>query len=220
MPRLTTHPFLFLALVIALTGCTPTPDPSEVVELSVPPMPVVAHLPSDDLFEGAALGATKAVEAYLERSDLISSEGGVSPERMASLVTAEWYPKEEEGFSRFTMARERTLGRTTVDGLQVQLAREVPGDGLDIGVIACVDATRVLVLGLEDADPPPEVLEWQGEWESFDGTDEEWDVIEGFWATASARWGQRDAVVFWLVGDSSEELLVDHTEQWWGISRC
>jgi hypothetical protein len=220
MPRLTKQSFLLLALGVTLTGCAQSPEPSAPVEPEMPAMPVVAQLPSDDLFEGAALGATQAVEAYLERSDLITSEGGVSPERMASLVTPEWYPKEEEGFARFTQSRERTLGQTTVDGLQVQLARAVPGGGVDIGVIACVDATQVLVLGLEDEDPPPEVLEWQGEWESFDGTDEEWEVIERFWATTSARWGERDAVVFWLLGESTEELLVDHTEQWWGISRC
>lgn len=183
-------------------------------------MPVLAQLPSDDLFEAAGLGATRTVEAYLERSDVITSEGGASPERMAELVTPQWYPKEVQGFARFTTAQERTLGRTSVDNLQVQLARQLPGGGLDVGVIACVDATKVLVLGLEDADPPTEVLEWQGEWESFDGTAEEWDVIEDFWATTSARWGQRDAVVFWLLGESTEELLVDHTEQWWGISRC
>ncbi len=220
MQRLQKHGCLALALIIALTGCAPSPASSQPVEPEVPPSPVVTQLPSDDLFEAARLGATRAVGAYLERSDLITSEGGVSPERMAALVTPEWYPKEEEGFARFTTAGERTLGRTTADSLQVQLARKLPGGGLDIGVIACVDATKVLVLGLEDEDPPLEVLEWQGEWESFDGTTEEWDVIEGFWATTSARWGQRDAVVFWLLGESTEELLVDHTEQWWGISRC
>jgi len=220
MQRLQKHDGLALALIIALTGCAPSPASSAPVEPDVPPSPVVTQLPSDDLFEAARLGATRAVGAYLERSDLITSEGGVSPERMASLVTPEWYPKEEEGFARFTTAGERTLGRTTADSLQVQLARKLPGGGLDIGVIACVDATKVLVLGLEDEDPPLEVLEWQGEWESFNGTTEEWDVIEGFWATTSARWGQRDAVVFWLLGESTDELLVDHTEQWWGISRC
>jgi hypothetical protein len=220
MPRLQKYPGLALALIIALTGCAPSPESLEPAEPEVPPSPVATQLPSDDLFEAARLGATRAVGAYLERSDVITSEGGVSPERMAALVTPEWYPKEEEGFARFTTAGERTLGRTTADSLQVQLARKLPGGGLDIGVIACVDATKVLVLGLEDEDPPVEVLEWQGEWESFDGTTEEWDVIEGFWATTSARWGQRDAVVFWLLGESTEELLVDHTEQWWGISRC
>ncbi len=211
---------LVVALVIATAGCTPATEPPEPVEAQAPPIPVLAQLPSDDLFEASALGATRAVESYLERSDLITSEGGVSPERMASLVTPQWYPKEVEGFARFATAQERTLGQTTVDSLQVQLARQLPEGGLDIGVIACVDATKVLVLGLEDADPPTEVLEWQGEWESFDGTAEEWDVIEGFWVTTSARWGQRDAVVFWLLGESTEELLIDHTEQWWGISRC
>ena len=220
MQRLQKHGCLALALIIALTGCAPSPESLEPAEPEVPPSPVATQLPSDDLFEAARLGATRAVGAYLERSDLITSEGGVSPERMATLVTREWYPKEEEGFARFATARERTLGQTTVDSLQVQLARKLSGGGLDIGVIACVDATKVLVLGLEDADPPAEVLEWQGEWESFDGTTEEWEVIEGFWATTSARWGQRDAVVFWLLGESTEELLVDHTEQWWGISRC
>ncbi len=209
-----------LALLIAITGCAQTVDSVEPIEVEAAPIPPLVQLPSDDLFESAARGAAGTVAAYLERSDLITSEGGVAPQRMASLVTPEWYPREVEGFARFTMAQERTLGQTTIDNLQVQLARQLPGGGLDVGVIACVDATKVLVLGLEDADPPAEVLEWQGEWESFDGSTEEWDVIETFWATTSARWGQRDAVVFWLVGENTDELLVDHTEQWWGISRC
>lgn len=211
---------LAVALLIAITGCTQTVETVEPLEVEAPPALRLSELPSDDLFQAAALGAAGTVQSYLERSDLITSEGGVAPERMASLVTPEWYPKEVQGFARFTTARERTLGQTTMDNLQVQLARQLPGGGLDVGVIACVDATKVLVLGLEDADPPAEVLEWQGEWESFDGTAEEWEVIEGFWATTSARWGERDAVVFWLLGASTEELLVDHTEQWWGISRC
>lgn len=227
-----------VSLIVLISGCALAPDISDAPGTSEPgtsepgisepgtsdaqprPATVISQLPADDLFYGAALGATKSIEAYLERSDVITSEGGSDPRRMASLVTPQWYPKEEEGFARFSAAQERTLGQTTVDGLQVQLARQVPGGGLDIGVIACVDATKVLVLGLEDGDPPAEVLQWQGEWESFDGTAEEWEVIEGFWATTSARWGQRNAVVFWLVGESTDELLVDHTEQWWGISRC
>lgn len=211
---------LVLVLLIATAGCTQKVESVDPIEVEVPSLQAPVQLPSDDLFEAAARGAAGAVESYLELSDVITSEGGVAPERMAELVTPEWYPKEVQGFARFTTAQERTLGRTSVDNLQVQLARQLPGGGLDVGVIACVDATKVLVLGLEDADPPAEVLEWQGEWESFDGTAEEWDVIEDFWATTSARWGQRDAVVFWLLGESTEELLVDHTEQWWGISRC
>lgn len=213
-----------LSLLLPLSGCAVVPGIDEPTAAEAPapeslPVPVAA-LPSDDLFYSAAPGATQALEAYLELSDLITSEGGVAPERMASLVTPQWYSKEAEGFARFASARERTLGRTTIDGLQVQLARELPEGGVDIGVIACVDATKVLVLGIEDADPPAEVVEWQGEWESFDGTPEQWDVIEDFWATTSARWGQREAVVFWLLGESTDELIVDHTEQWWGISRC
>ena len=92
MPRLQKYPGLALALIIALTGCAPSPESLEPAEPEVPPSPVVTQLPSDDLFEAARLGATRAVGAYLERSDLITSEGGVSPERMASLVTPEWYP--------------------------------------------------------------------------------------------------------------------------------
>jgi hypothetical protein len=210
---------LLVVAVLVVPGCVTTVEAPALVPPGEPAAVVIAP-PADDLFALASVGALGALEKYLAQSDLITSEGGSLPERMTSLVTSGWYPREREGFARYSSASERTLGATRIEGLQVQLARRTPEGLLDIGVIGCVDSTTVLILGLEDPDPPPEVLKWQGEWESFDGSDDEWQVIESYWATSTARWGQRAAVVFWLVGESTEKLLVDHSEQWWGISRC
>lgn len=88
-------PGTLVSLVVLISGCAMAPDipdapgtsESGTSEPEPRPATVIAQLPADDLFYGAALGATKAIEAYLKCSDVITSEGDSDPRRMAARVT-------------------------------------------------------------------------------------------------------------------------------------
>lgn len=211
-----------LALGVLLTlGCvegasTLEPGPPEEFESSVS---VIEVLP-EGFYDEAGGFARRAIEAYLATSDAITADGGRGHERMRALVTPTWLPREDDGFSYYRDTGERTVGRSVLESSQVQLARRTPEGILDIGVITCIDTTKVLVLGPEDEDPSEAVWQWLGTRALSDAPPEDWETIEAYFEQTSARPGDRRAIVFWLVGESLDQLRVDHSEQWWGLTLC
>lgn len=204
-----------------VTGCQAAPAvvSTDSHDALTPSASVIEALP-EGFYDEAGGFAHRVIEGYLETSDTITSEGGVEPERMRALVTPEWFPHEQEGFAYFRDTGERTVGESILESSRVQLARRTPQGVLDIGVITCVDTTRVLVVGPEDEDPPESVMEWLADGPLTEVPPEDWETIEAYFATSMARPGDRRAVVFWLVGESLDQLRVDHSEQWWGITQC
>ncbi len=73
---------LVLVGMLALTGCV---DGDRLPTL--PPTPTSTPIFASE--EEALAAAEEAYAAYLEMSNLISSEGGVEPERIAPFVTAD-----------------------------------------------------------------------------------------------------------------------------------
>jgi hypothetical protein len=204
-----------------LAGCQAAPAAAgaDSSDTSNPPAAEIEDLP--EVFYDEDVGfAHRVIEDYLAMSDSITAEGGWGQERMRDVVTPEWFPLEEEGFAHFRDARERTVGQSILESSQVQLARRTPEGVLDIGVITCVDTTRVLVVGPDDEDPPEAVMEWLGAGPLAEAAQEDWETIDGYFETSLARPGDRRAVVFWLVGESLDQLRIDHSEQWWGITPC
>jgi hypothetical protein len=90
----------------------------------------------------------------------------------------------------------------------------------DVGVMVCVDTTEVMVIPLDAPDPPDEVLEWYPNYQDFEGTDQEWTAIEDYFATVPVRAGDRRTIVFWFVGETLQDLVVDSSEEWWGANGC
>ena len=210
-----------LLVVGLIAGCqaSPTPGGGALPETVSPPTPLVEALP-EGFYDEAGGFAHRAIEGYLATSDAITAEGGWGDERMRGLVTPDWFPFEEEGFAHFRGAGERTVGQSILESSQVQLARRTPQGVLDIGVITCLDTTRILVVGADDDDPPVAVMEWLDAGPLAEAPPEDWETIDGYFATSLARPGDRRAVVFWLVGESLDQLRIDHSEQWWGITLC
>lgn len=204
-----------------LAGCqvAPAAGGTGSPDTSGPPAAVIEALP-EGFYDEAGGFAHRVIEDYLAMSDSITAEGGWGQERMRDVVTPEWFPLEEEGFAHFRDAGERTVGQSILESSQVQLARKTPEGVLDIGVITCVDTTRVLVVGPDDEDPPEAVMEWLGAGLLAEAAPEDWDTIDAYFETSLARPGDRRAVVFWLVGESLDQLRIDHSEQWWGITLC
>lgn len=205
--------------VLAGCGAAPAAAGADFPDTSSPPAAVIEALP-EGFYDEAGGFAHRVIEGYLAMSDSITAEGGWGHERMRAVVTPAWFPLEEEGFAHFRDARERTVGQSILESSQVQLARKTPEGFLDIGVITCVDTTRVLVVGSDDDDPPPAVMEWLGTGALAEVAPEDGEIIDGYFETSTARPGDRRAVVFWLVGESLDQLRIDHSEQWWGITLC
>lgn len=203
-----------------LLGCTPAElrPVIPLVETEAPTL-VSAQLP-EDFYAQAEVAALGLITNYLATSDQITKDVGLNPDRMSRWVSPEWLDKELEGFRYYQETQERTVGDSAVDSAVVQLARITPEDTLDVGVMACVDTTAVLVMPPDTPDPPNEVLAWHPHYDDFDGSDQDWAVIEDFFATVPVRTGDRRAIVFWLIGDTLDTLVVDSSEEWWGINEC
>jgi hypothetical protein len=127
---------------------------------------------------------------------------------------------EQQGFIHYQETGERTVGKTMFEDSVVQVARLTPERTLDIAIYGCVDTTGVFVLAPDHVDPPEEVLSWHPGYEEFVGDETQWQVIEAFYSQEGVRWGDRRAIVFWLVGDSFDSLAIDSSSEWWGAHAC
>jgi hypothetical protein len=107
-------------------------------------------LPGEPLFasdEEALEAAADAYRAYFSVADTILSEGGVNPERLIELVSADIYDVQLESYERFAAQSYRSVGPTTIDtiSLQKHSPRAEP-DQLLVTVYACVDISASDVL--------------------------------------------------------------------------
>lgn len=175
----------------------------------------------EDAREGAEAGALWALSRYLELTDLITSEGGNGPERIGSAVTESWYPVEQEGFADYREEGTRTVGRTLMDTLTMISARRTPAGLLEVHAVACVDASRVWVLGPNSPLPPDDLLQWlltsPPPEVSDEATLEAWQV---YLDEATPKPGRREPVSFWFLGERASTLRLDATENWLGVDPC
>ncbi|WP_395638765.1 hypothetical protein [Pseudolysinimonas sp.] len=133
--------------MLALSGCgggDPLP--------TLPPTPSSTPVFASE--EEALAAAEAAYSAYLEMSNLISSEGGVDPERIAPFVTADQLSDELDGFAYFADNDIRSVGSSRVTRVLLQQYGEVQGD-VEITFYACVDVSNVVIVdgGGNDVTP-------------------------------------------------------------------
>jgi hypothetical protein len=210
---------MFVAAV-TLVGCS-QPLATSTPTVLQPSPPAEQILQWDvDFYEQAEEAASRVLTGYLSASDDITRFGGLDSTAIDTWVSALWLPKELEGFAYFVDNQERTVGVSRFDTPVVQLARFTPEGMFDVGVMVCVDTTEVMVIPLDAPDPPDEVVQWHPNYQDFEGTDEEWTVIEDYFATVPIRGGDRRTIVFWLVGETLDALVIDSSEEWWGANQC
>lgn len=129
-----------------LSGCA---QPAGPAEQAPGPSPTTTPLFASE--EDALAAAEEAYAAYLAMSDLIASEGGINPERMAAVVTEEWLERELDSFENLRATRNRLVGRTAVSKLQVQSF----SDAGDVGIYVCGDYSSVRLIDSAGADITP-----------------------------------------------------------------
>lgn len=136
-----------LAGVLLLAGC----DGGDPIP-TLPPTPSATPIFASE--EEALAAAEEAYAAYLAMSTLIGSEGGVDPDRIAELVTADRLNDELRGFETLRESGLRLLGPTTFEVVEVQRV-DVSGDEAEVVFYACWDASlsRVTNAAGEDVTP-------------------------------------------------------------------
>ncbi len=214
---------LTLGSVLLLAGCVqaPLPEPAPTSENStaittLSPSTTRALPARDDV----GVAVVEDLSQYLAATDDITSDGGLEPERIQQLVTADWAATETEGFAGYVDGGLRTVGRTTARHLTVQSVRWVEQGLLEVALFACIDSTGVAVF--PDALEPPEMLEvWLA------GVEEESDVGEAdeaevalFLELPEVRLGRRDPVLAWFVGPNLSALSLDRLDTWRGHHPC
>lgn len=101
--------------------------------------------------EAEALAAAEAAYAsYLAMSDLIASEGGANPERIAPFVTEEWLVKELESFGSVQASGNKLMGSTSFAQMTIQTMTQE-----DLSVYACLDVSDSRVVNAAGIDVTP-----------------------------------------------------------------
>jgi len=96
-------------LLLLLAGCIPKQERPEPT-----PTPVFASE------EEALAAAEEAYAAYLAISDLIASEGGADPERLAPYVTEDWLSHEINSFDQFRESGNHLQGFSDLISVDLQ----------------------------------------------------------------------------------------------------
>lgn len=122
---------LVLFGMLTLAGCV---DGNPIPTL--PPTPSATPIFASE--EEALAAAEEAYAAYLEMSALISSEGGVNPERIAPFVTESHLPAEIEAFAFYSSNSFRSVGSISFDSMTLQQA-DLSGPMVEISVYVCAD---------------------------------------------------------------------------------
>jgi hypothetical protein len=138
---------LALLGMLTLSGCgggTPIP--------TLPPTPTATPVFASE--EEALAAAEEAYAAYSEMSDLISSQGGADPERLAPYVTAEQLAREIDTANYFSANGLRADGRPVLTRFDLQQYSEVASQ-VEIVVYVCLDVSAVLVRDADGADVTP-----------------------------------------------------------------
>lgn len=135
------------ALVLSLTGCGGG-DPMP----TLPPTPSATPIFASE--EEALDAAEEAYAAYLEMSNLISSEGGVDPERIAPFVAPERLDDELRGFAVVRDNELRIVGETLFEVVEVQRV-DVSEADVDVVIYVCWDASASIVLDATGSDVTP-----------------------------------------------------------------
>lgn len=136
-----------LAGVLLLAGCMggePIP--------TLPPTPSTTPVFASE--EEALAAAEAAYAAYLEMSNLISSEGGVEPERIAPFVTEERLQVELRGFETLRGLGYRILGPASFEVLGTQRV-EQSIDEIEVVFYVCWDGSLSRVVDASGVDVTP-----------------------------------------------------------------
>jgi hypothetical protein len=137
-----------VAGMLLLAGCGGS-DPIP----TLPPTPSATPIFASE--EEALAAAEEAYAAYLEMSNLISSEGGEDPERIAPFVTERRLSDELRGFGTMRDADVRIEGSTAFHVIELQRYDEL-GNEVEVVFYACVDISdrRVIDRAGKDVTPP------------------------------------------------------------------
>ena len=211
---------VILSVVAALGACQPAVSPLSPVsaELSDDAWPVTNNDTDTDML---APHVHTLISRYLETTDTITRDGGDGPDRMAPLTTSSWFSVEQAAFAHYRTERLRTVGDTIFDSLVIQSVSQSPTGVLHVDAIACVDATWVWLVPYDSPDPPDGLIEWlRGGDPDENVSDDDYEQWSEYLDAVSPEPGHREAIVFWLVGDTPSSLALDGTINWEGAHAC
>jgi hypothetical protein len=115
----------------------------------VQPAPVVtpaATSSSKPLFasdEEALAAATKAYAAYLQMSDLITTDGGNDPSRIDAVADGDALASSKIGFEKFHSNGYHSVGSSKFDSFSIQQLDDSGNGSLVIRSYVCLDITGV-----------------------------------------------------------------------------
>lgn len=137
-----------LATTFLLAGCMPG-------EPIITPVPEPSSTPIFASDEEALAAATEAYAKYVEVSDLIASEGGSSPERIAPLVSKDRFKEELEAYKQLDASGNHQEGRSKFDGAILQQLIDSGSDEASIIFYVCLDQSQAKFIDGDGTDITP-----------------------------------------------------------------
>lgn len=138
------------ALVMAsLAGCAASPVPAPTAS---PTPDAAAPLFASD--EEALAAAEAAYAAYQHMSNRIARDGGVDVDRLAPLVTAEFFPVAVAGFEDFRTEGWTGEGGIRFDSVKLQQLKQAEGR-VTVKIYLCMDVQEAKLVNREGIDVTP-----------------------------------------------------------------
>lgn len=138
------------ALVVAsLAGCAASPVPAPTT--SATPDAAAPLFASD---EEALAAAEAAYAAYQDMSNQIARDGGVDVDRLAPLVTAEFFPVAVAGFEEFRTEGWTGVGGIRFDSVKLQQVKQAEGH-VTVKIYLCMDVQEAKLVNREGIDVTP-----------------------------------------------------------------
>ena len=130
-------------LIVMLVGCTP----SEPVPIQTVKAVSREAIPR----EGVEELAIEAVRDYFDTSAIIAADGGTEPERIATVVTANWLPEEVAGFEALRALGASQLGTPTVTKVEVTAIRGIAAV-TEVVLHVCTSMDGVAIVTSDDVE--------------------------------------------------------------------
>ena len=140
---------LVLVGALSASGCA-----SEAPAADSTPTPRATPLFASD--EEALAAAEEAYAAYLAVSDLITAEGGQSPDRIDAVVVPEIRDDARASLAKFQERNLHTVGASSFDSTGLQrLSTGAADQMVEVVIYACLDISTVRLLSESGQDVTP-----------------------------------------------------------------
>lgn len=136
------------AAFLLLAGCVQR-------DAIVTPAPVPSATPMFASEQEALAAAEKAYAAFVKASDQVTADGGLRPDRIASLVTKKEFDRDLKVFAYYRENGIFTRGETKFDSVELQSYSGSNARDVEVTLYVCSDLSSIQLVNSSGVDVTP-----------------------------------------------------------------